>query len=37
MKVRASITKMCKDCIIVIRKGRRYIRCINPKHKQKQG
>ncbi|OGK28808.1 50S ribosomal protein L36 [Candidatus Roizmanbacteria bacterium RIFCSPHIGHO2_02_FULL_40_9] len=37
MKVRASIKKMCSKCKISRRKGRLYIYCDNPKHKQKQG
>lgn len=37
MKVRASAKKICKDCKIVRRKGRVYVICSNPKHKQRQG
>ncbi|OHA67779.1 MAG: 50S ribosomal protein L36 [Candidatus Wildermuthbacteria bacterium RIFCSPHIGHO2_02_FULL_47_12] len=37
MKIRSSIKKVCKDCMIVRRKGRLYVRCKNPKHKQRQG
>jgi len=38
MKVGASVRKMCKDCQIVTRNGRRYVLCkTNPKHKQRQG
>ncbi|MDD5606343.1 MAG: 50S ribosomal protein L36 [Candidatus Pacebacteria bacterium] len=37
MKVRSSVKKICKDCKIVRRKGRIYVVCSNPKHKQKQG
>jgi large subunit ribosomal protein L36 len=37
MKVSASVKKRCKDCKIVRRKGRIYVICINPKHKQRQG
>jgi len=37
MKVRASVKKMCKNCKIVRRKGRLYVICTNPKHKQRQG
>ena len=37
MKVRASVTKMCMKCKIVRRKGRLYVLCTNPKHKQRQG
>lgn len=37
MKVRASAKKMCKKCKIVRRKGRIFVICDNPKHKQRQG
>lgn len=37
MKVRASVKKMCKDCQTVKRKGKLYVICKNPKHKQAQG
>jgi large subunit ribosomal protein L36 len=37
MKVQASVKKRCKDCKVVRRKGRVYIICSNPKHKQRQG
>ncbi len=37
MKVRASVKKRCAKCKIVRRKGRVYVICENPKHKQKQG
>ncbi|MDQ7038796.1 MAG: 50S ribosomal protein L36 [Aquificota bacterium] len=37
MKVRASVRKRCAKCKIVRRKGRVYVICENPKHKQKQG
>lgn len=37
MKVRASIKKICENCKIVKRKGRLFIVCSNPKHKQRQG
>ncbi|MBI5018726.1 MAG: 50S ribosomal protein L36 [Patescibacteria group bacterium] len=37
MKVRASIKPMCRKCKIVRRRGRVYIICENPKHKQRQG
>ncbi|MEK7195566.1 MAG: 50S ribosomal protein L36 [Patescibacteria group bacterium] len=37
MKVRSSVKKMCKNCQVVKRKGRIYIVCKNPKHKQRQG
>jgi large subunit ribosomal protein L36 len=37
MKVRASVKKICKNCKIVRRKGRIYVICKNPKHKQRQG
>ncbi|MEK7066186.1 MAG: 50S ribosomal protein L36 [Patescibacteria group bacterium] len=37
MKVRSSIKKLCGICKIVRRKGRLYVVCDKPKHKQRQG
>ncbi|MFL3063044.1 MAG: type B 50S ribosomal protein L36 [Candidatus Neomarinimicrobiota bacterium] len=38
MKVKASVKKRTRDCIIVRRKGRIYvINKKNPRHKQRQG
>ncbi|MCL4382687.1 MAG: 50S ribosomal protein L36 [Patescibacteria group bacterium] len=37
MKVAASIKKRCQKCRVVKRKGRLYVTCDNPKHKQRQG
>ncbi|MBI4129946.1 50S ribosomal protein L36 [Candidatus Roizmanbacteria bacterium] len=37
MKVHASVTKRCNKCKIVRRRGRIYIVCENPRHKQRQG
>lgn len=37
MKVRASVKKICPKCKIVRRKGKIYVICENPKHKQVQG
>jgi large subunit ribosomal protein L36 len=37
MKVTASIKKRCAKCKYVRRKGRLFIICDNPKHKQRQG
>ncbi len=37
MKVRSSVKKMCNKCKIVRRKGRVWVICENPKHKQRQG
>ncbi len=37
MKVRASVKKICKNCQIVRRKGRVFVTCKTPKHKQRQG
>ncbi|MGB9763027.1 MAG: 50S ribosomal protein L36 [Minisyncoccia bacterium] len=37
MKVKASVKKICNHCKIVRRKGRLYVICSNPKHKQRQG
>ncbi|MDO9510015.1 MAG: 50S ribosomal protein L36 [Candidatus Magasanikbacteria bacterium] len=37
MKVRSSAKKICQKCKVVRRKGRVYVICSNPKHKQRQG
>ncbi|MDP3990697.1 MAG: 50S ribosomal protein L36 [Candidatus Nealsonbacteria bacterium] len=37
MKVRPSVKKICSHCKIVRRKGKIYVICKNPKHKQRQG
>ncbi|MBI4034780.1 MAG: 50S ribosomal protein L36 [Candidatus Chisholmbacteria bacterium] len=37
MKVKAAVKKMCQRCKIVHRRGRIFVVCPNPKHKQRQG
>ena len=38
MKVRSSVKGICKDCIVIKRKGVVRVVCKkNPKHKQRQG
>lgn len=37
MKVRASVRRICENCKVVKRRGRVYIICVNPRHKQRQG
>lgn len=37
MKVRASVKKICKSCVLVRRNKILRVICSNPKHKQKQG
>ncbi|MHA2610354.1 MAG: 50S ribosomal protein L36 [bacterium JZ-2024 1] len=37
MKVQSSVKRRCLFCKVVRRKGRVYIICKNPKHRQKQG
>lgn len=37
MKVRASVKKICNKCKIVKRRGKLYVICVTPKHKQRQG
>jgi len=37
MKVRASVRRRCAKCKVIRRKGKVYVICDNPKHKQKQG
>ncbi|MCI5702471.1 MAG: 50S ribosomal protein L36 [Erysipelotrichaceae bacterium] len=37
MKIKPSVKPICPKCKIVRRKGKVYVICENPKHKQKQG
>ncbi len=37
MKVSSSIRRRCENCKIVRRKGRVYVICKDPNHKQRQG
>ncbi|HUV42687.1 MAG TPA: 50S ribosomal protein L36 [Patescibacteria group bacterium] len=37
MEVKASVKKRCKNCKIARRRGRVYVICSNPRHKQRQG
>jgi large subunit ribosomal protein L36 len=37
MKVRPSTKKMCEKCRIIRRRGRVWVICENPRHKQRQG
>ena len=37
MKVIASVKKICDKCKIIRRNGRIEVRCVNPKHNQRQG
>lgn len=37
MKVRPSTKKMCEKCRIIRRRGRVWVICVNPRHKQRQG
>ncbi|NTW14390.1 MAG: 50S ribosomal protein L36 [Candidatus Moranbacteria bacterium] len=37
MKVRASVKKICSQCKVVKRRGKIFVICTNPKHKQRQG
>ncbi|MCW9054745.1 MAG: 50S ribosomal protein L36 [Candidatus Pacebacteria bacterium] len=37
MKVKVSVKKICAKCQTVRRKGRLYVICSNPRHKQRQG
>jgi large subunit ribosomal protein L36 len=37
MKVRTSVKRICENCKVVRRKGRVYVVCSNPRHKQRQG
>ncbi len=37
MKETASVKKRCARCKVVKRKGKLFVICSNPKHKQRQG
>jgi large subunit ribosomal protein L36 len=37
MKVRPSVKRFCRECRIIKRKGRVWVICVDPKHKQRQG
>ncbi|MEX0789081.1 MAG: 50S ribosomal protein L36 [Anaerolineales bacterium] len=37
MKVQSSVRPRCPKCKIVRRRGRVYVICENPRHKQRQG
>ncbi len=37
MKIRASVKKICEKCKIIRRRGKVWVVCKNPKHKQRQG
>ncbi|MCS7216932.1 MAG: 50S ribosomal protein L36 [Candidatus Bipolaricaulota bacterium] len=37
MKVRSSVKRICEKCQVLRRKGRLWVICRNPKHKQRQG
>ncbi|MDP1845853.1 MAG: 50S ribosomal protein L36 [Candidatus Moranbacteria bacterium] len=37
MKVRASVKKICNKCKVIKRKGKLFVICSVPKHKQRQG
>lgn len=37
MKVRSSVKKVCQKCKTVRRRGRIFVLCSIPKHKQRQG
>ncbi len=37
MKVRSSVKTICEKCQVLRRKGRLWVICRNPKHKQRQG
>ncbi|MBM3261254.1 50S ribosomal protein L36 [Candidatus Kaiserbacteria bacterium] len=37
MKVKASVKKICMHCRNVRRRGRLWVICSNPRHKQRQG
>ncbi|MDO8576499.1 50S ribosomal protein L36 [Candidatus Kaiserbacteria bacterium] len=37
MKVKSSVKKICTHCRSVKRRGRLWVICKNPRHKQRQG
>jgi large subunit ribosomal protein L36 len=37
MKIRSSVKRICEHCKIVRRRGKVYVICANPRHKQRQG
>ncbi len=37
MKVSSSVRKRCPKCKVVKRRGKVYVICENPRHKQRQG
>ncbi|MGQ9623487.1 MAG: 50S ribosomal protein L36 [Candidatus Caldatribacteriaceae bacterium] len=37
MKVRASVKPRCEKCKVVRRKGKVFVVCSEPRHKQRQG
>jgi large subunit ribosomal protein L36 len=37
MKIRSSVKRICEHCKIVRRRGKVYVICTNPRHKQRQG
>ncbi|MBI4087939.1 50S ribosomal protein L36 [Candidatus Kaiserbacteria bacterium] len=37
MKVKSSVKKICMHCRMVKRRGRLWVICTNPRHKQRQG
>nr|YP_010163910.1 ribosomal protein L36 [Bruguiera gymnorhiza]YP_010934481.1 ribosomal protein L36 [Bruguiera hainesii]QWE50523.1 ribosomal protein L36 [Bruguiera cylindrica]QWE50858.1 ribosomal protein L36 [Bruguiera sexangula]UKG23568.1 ribosomal protein L36 [Bruguiera x rhynchopetala]QRK25714.1 ribosomal protein L36 [Bruguiera gymnorhiza]QWE50607.1 ribosomal protein L36 [Bruguiera gymnorhiza] len=37
MKIRTSVRKICEKCQLIRRRGRIFVICSNPRHKQRQG
>jgi len=37
MKVQSSVKRRCENCKIIRRKGKVYVICADPNHKQRQG
>ncbi|MFC1802208.1 50S ribosomal protein L36 [Patescibacteria group bacterium] len=37
MKIKSSVKKICAKCKTTRRRGRLYVICENPRHKQRQG
>lgn len=37
MKIRSSVKRICEHCKVVRRRGKVFVICTNPRHKQRQG
>ena len=37
VKIRSSVRRICENCKVVRRRGKIFVICVNPRHKQRQG